>query len=159
MTNGTVWHQGGNTSSLFNDKNIQMSKIVLEHWKKCPQSQSRRETKVNSYSTMDPGITMGLNVLRFNWKNSTLLTLKEPPCPARHSSLEHTYLCLESVCLYASIPGCLFAWHLPCLAKFCLNLICHPEDLWRPSHCLALWISANSMPVSAVRDWQTPTQS
>lgn len=52
MTNGTVWHQRDNTSSLFNNIKVPISKRVSEHWSKCHQSQSRRETEVNFYSTL-----------------------------------------------------------------------------------------------------------
>lgn len=177
MVNGIVWHEGENTSSLFHDIKIPISKRVLEHWGKCHQSQSRRETEVNFYSNLVIWVTLALcgswhpqgrNVLRFNrqtllLKQTGLDTFysnpKTPPRPAHHFSLAPTYLWLESVCLSASISGCLFAWHLSGLAKFCLDLISHREDLRRPSRHLALWISANSVPVSAVRDWRTPTQS
>lgn len=85
-------------------------------------------------------------------------TQNNPALP-RHFPLSQLYLWLGSVCLSHSISGCLFAWHLSGLAYFLLDLISQCEDLWRPSPHLALWISASSVPVSAVRDWLTPTQS
>lgn len=81
------------------------------------------------------------------------------PARSRHFPLSLLCLWSGSVCLSHSIPGCLFAWHLSGLAYFLLDLISQCEDLWRPSPHLALWISASSVPVSAVRDWLTPTQS
>lgn len=80
------------------------------------------------------------------------------PGPAPPLFTPQLYLWLGSVCLSHSISGCLFAWHLSGLAGFLLDLISQCEDLWRPSPHLAVWISANSMPVSAVRDRLTPTQ-
>lgn len=177
MTNGTVWHQRDNTSSLFNNIKVPISKRVSEHWSKCHQSLSRRETEVNFYSTLVILVTLarcgswhpqgqyvprnnrhtllfrqtGLDIFYSNPKQLLLqhatFHSPRPICDWRVfvSSPLSPGVCLPDTCLG--------------LAKFCLDLISHREDLWRPSLRLALWISANSVPMSAVRDWRMPTQS
>lgn len=59
MTNGTVWHQRDNTSSVFNNVKVPVPKRAdSEHWSKCQQSQSRRKTEVNFYSTLVIVVTL-----------------------------------------------------------------------------------------------------
>lgn len=165
MTNGSVWHQRDNTSSLFNNIKVPISKKVAEHWSKCHQSQSRSKTEVNFYSTLVISVTLahcgswqspqGHNPPKIQQtthysSNKTGLDIfysnpKTPRPPARHFSLAQTLFVPWRVFVSLPLsPGvCLLDTCLALAWSFRLHLISHREDLWRPSRRLALRVSAN----------------
>lgn len=129
MTNGTVWHQRDNTSSLFNNVKVPVPKRAdSKHWSKCQQSQSRRKTEVNFYSTLVIVVTLahcgsrhpqGHNPKKIQETNITLQTnsfghfLLSPwntssSCTPLFSGpdLFVSGKCL-SLCLYLRVPVCL----------------------------------------------------
>lgn len=177
MTNGSVWHQHDNGSSLFKQHKGELQEGIGALIKMSSQSgylveQSELLFHFSEFRELWLGLSQlptspGLACSKTQQPHYSLdkqvwtywTQTQNSPALLCYFLLSKLCLWLGSVCLSHSVSGCLFAWHLSGLAYFLLDLISQCEDLWRPSPHLALWISASSVPVSAVRDWLTPTQS
>lgn len=176
MMNGCVWQQHDNRSSQFKRHKDELQEGKGTLIKMSPQSdylarqcellfpfREFRELGLACSVCWHPPVhhTPGF---------SSIITLQTTGLDILNSDPKHSgsslrfplsSLCLWSgtVCLSCSIARCLFAWHLSGLAYFLLDLISQCEVLWRPSPNLPLRIPASPAPVSAVRDWLTPTLS